>query len=461
MKLLVAGKVYIGEPHETSEEEKSVSEWLKFRLLEFRNLLLSLVRSRHAKTAALAWELLLKLIRSDSAIVGAKDAQPLLYYYTTQSLEDIFNGMETVEAPQFIIESCQKYADIQMALYKGIVSRLENSRNEYGNGDWLKVLFSIKMVTPAKGQEMPLWLLKGPEQARPHVTPQKLFKFAQKAWLAALDHDLTEHERKMMLKVMKTHILPCLETPEIMLDFLSSSCDQGGSVALLALTGLFQLIEEKNLDYPMFYPKLYALLDDMVLHSRYRSRFFRLLTTFLSSTHLPAALVASFIKRLSRLSLTAPPAAIIVVIPLTYNLIQKHRSCAIMLHRELQPSSGTGADDAQSSDPFNMKEQDPLRTRAIGSSLWELNTLENHYHPNVATLAKILSQPFTRPSYNLEDFLDYSYSSMLEAELNKPLTKPPVVEYFIPKTIYAEPADPSQSLWPTTDLWPFKEVCLI
>ena len=37
-------------------------------------------------------------------------------------------------------------------------------------------------------------------------------------------------------------------------------------------------------DYPSFYTRLYAFLDQDLLHLKYRSRFFRLAELFLSST---------------------------------------------------------------------------------------------------------------------------------------------------------------------------------
>lgn len=37
-------------------------------------------------------------------------------------------------------------------------------------------------------------------------------------------------------------------------------------------------------DYPSFYTRLYAFLDQDLLHLKYRSRFFRLTELFLSST---------------------------------------------------------------------------------------------------------------------------------------------------------------------------------
>jgi U3 small nucleolar RNA-associated protein 19 len=40
----------------------------------------------------------------------------------------------------------------------------------------------------------------------------------------------------------------------------------------------------RDRDYPMFYTRLYAFLDQYLLHLKYRSRFFRLTELFLSST---------------------------------------------------------------------------------------------------------------------------------------------------------------------------------
>ena len=128
---------------------------------------------------------------------------------------------------------------------------------------------------------------------------------AQEAWLALMDMDMDKEQRKLILGAMTTSVAPWFMKPELLMDFLTDSYNTGGSTSLLALSGVFYLIQERNLDYPSFYRKLYSLLDSGILHSKHRSRFFRLLDTFLSSTHLPAALVASFLKRLSRLALNA------------------------------------------------------------------------------------------------------------------------------------------------------------
>lgn len=59
----------------------------------------------------------------------------------------------------------------------------------------------------------------------------------------------------------------------------------GGVISLLSLNGLFLLMQEYNLEYPEFYPRLYALLKPNVFHAKYRQRFFRLLDLFLSSRY--------------------------------------------------------------------------------------------------------------------------------------------------------------------------------
>lgn len=63
--------------------------------------------------------------------------------------------------------------------------------------------------------------------------------------------------------------------------------DVGGVVSILALEGVFTLMQEHNLDYPLFYGKLYALFDPSIFHVKYRARFFRLADKFLKSTYLP------------------------------------------------------------------------------------------------------------------------------------------------------------------------------
>ncbi|OBZ78914.1 hypothetical protein A0H81_01297 [Grifola frondosa] len=254
-----------------------------------------------------------------------------------------------------------------------------------------------------------------------------------RAWLGLLPQlslDTGESNRALSLRVLNVlhrGVLPHLTRPILVMDWVSSAVDHGGTVGLLALNALFVLMKEYNLDYPSFYTRLYGFLDRNVLHLKHRARFFRLTELFLSSTlipmpssHLPAILVASFVKRLARLSLNAPPAAVVMIMPFTYNILRTHPSLMCMIHRD---------DDLLDvhCDAFLVNEPNPNLTKALDSSLWELYTHKIHFHAAVSTLARIFEEAFTRPQYNMEDFLDHTYGTMFETETKHKIRKDPVV----------------------------------
>ncbi|CAG8757018.1 21774_t:CDS:2 [Gigaspora rosea] len=142
---------------------------------------------------------------------------------------------------------------------------------------------------------------------------------------------------------------------------------------------------------------------------------------------------------MSRLSLTSPPHGIVILIPLIYNLIRRHPSCMVLIHRPYEINSRTvdgGHVNIISEDPYIFDEPDPMNSNAIASSLWELKTLQNHYLPNVATLAKIFQDKFNKPSYDLEDFLDHTYATLFEAETSKKPKKAPALAFEKPKFVF-------------------------
>jgi U3 small nucleolar RNA-associated protein 19 len=136
-----------------------------------------------------------------------------------------------------------------------------------------------------------------------------------------------------------------------------------------------------------------------------------------------------------------------------------------MVHRHLTRKRKEDAGSDGMEDPFNPEETDPTLTSAIDSSLWEIETLQSHYHPNVAAISRIISEQFTKQVYNLEDFLDYTYQGMITAELGTEektsFKKIPVVEYHIPKRIFTNrllEEDGGQDTAPGAllrDLWAF------
>ncbi|XP_077353516.1 nucleolar complex protein 4 homolog [Festucalex cinctus] len=244
----------------------------------------------------------------------------------------------------------------------------------------------------------------------------------ERMWLGFLKYKLPSNMYKKVLVILHDAILPHMSKPTLMIDFLTAAYDVGGAISLLALNGLFVLIHEHNLDYPDFYKKLYNLLEPSIFHVKYRARFFHLANLFLSSSHLPVYLVAAFAKRLARLALTAPPTALLIVLPFIYNLIRRHPSCRVLIHK---PS----AEDEPLEDPYLMDEDDPAQCRALESSLWEIKTLQRHYHPDVAKTAMIINAPLSQQEDDISEVLEITTFELMERDLKKTMTKSIPLEF--------------------------------
>ncbi|KAL7819621.1 CBF domain-containing protein [Trichoderma gracile] len=459
LRLLVQGSLIAKKG--LSEKDTVVVGWLKDQFAQYKSLLLQMLADEDL--AATALTLCMRLLKAEGEHLYDKEEYTFPYAFLESIVEVlIMSGSEDVRKA-FLESYVEQYDDIRYYTFravKTILGRLDKDDIPDNLFDSVFALLSALDGVPQSAEELEDFYVPRPKKKSHNlrtVTQHK--RQGQDAWLAILSIVRTKEERKRILNVISTNIAPWFTKPELLSDFLTSCYNTGGSMSLLALSGVFYLIQQRNLDYPSFYPKLYSLLDKDILHSKHRSRFFRLLDTFLGSTHLPAALVASFVKRLSRLALNAPPSAIATVVPWTYNLLRRHPTCTFMIHRPAQdPELKKHIQNNGFEDAFNPTEPDPMKTGAIDSCLWEVVQLQSHYHPNIATIAKIISEQFTKQSYNMEDFLDHSYASLLDAEMAKDIKKAPVVEFQIPKRIFLpqdEPASNPDSL--LVKLWDFGE----
>lgn len=414
LRLLAQGTM--SRKPDQSEKEIVVIQWLKDRLAEYKKILTLVLGSPSASTAL---TLAMRILKSEGQYLSTKEE----YSFPSNFLKDIVRSLLLEASSDVRQEFCENYlgefCDVRFYAFKAIKEVLGNhealdavdEESVFQSGYDIMSFFED---VPDSAEDMGEFYLDKPKKKNHPVnslTQQK--RQGQEAWLALLGVGPNREQRKQVLHIMTRSIAPWFSRPELLADFLTDSYNSGGSISLLALSGVFYLIQNRNLDYPSFYQKLYSLLDAEVLHSKHRSRFLRLLDTFLASTHLPAVMVASFIKRLARLALNAPPAAIVAIIPWFYNLFRRHPLTTFMLHRELRTEEEKALVESEGfHDPFVTDETDPMETRAIDSCLWELVQLQSHYHPNIATIAKIISEQFTKQSYNVEDFLDHSYSSV-------------------------------------------------
>ncbi|CAI7590539.1 unnamed protein product [Penicillium glandicola] len=439
-RLIAGGN--LTESSRAAENEKIVVAWLKERCLDYQNALVAIIREADASSQIAALTLSMRIVKERLAhIPGAENN-----VWSTGFFKDIFAAIVEAQNGQdlqaeAVAKFVKEYEDVRYYTFAQMADYASTKRTPEVLETLIKILQTCDEV-PGPEYKFENFYAKRDTKNKRLVSANSHKKQAQEAWLAILRNNLSQSQRKSLLRMMVHNIEPWFNRPELLMDFLTDSYNVGGATSLLALSGLFYLIQEKNLDYPQFYTKLYSLLDSELLHSKHRSRFFRLLNTFLSSTHLPSTLVASFIKRLGRLALNAPPSAIVVIVPFMYNFFKNHPTTTFMMHRSIRDKDLLAEVEKEGmDDPFDPNETDPNMTNAIESSLWEIETLQSHFHPNVAAIARIISEQFTKQAYSLEDFLDHTYAGMVTADLGleeRNLKKIPVVEYQIPKRIFTD-----------------------
>lgn len=410
-------------------KKQTVNKWLIAKYSSFKNIVFSFLNNKLAQETSLQLDLLsiiLNLIKLESKYLKSSDRD---LYFPASTYNDLVVALLTSKVGEILsdgsntnfiilefLEKFQTHWDLQFYFINTIVEQMIDWKSSKESAE-LQLIFSnfftiIKQNLSFTNDQQELkevatWI----SGDLPSICykPSHFKSQYQKVIIATLSYPLLNAQYKSTLLVLHKRIMPFMQQPQALLDFLTDCYDiEDDIIPLLALNSLYELMKNYNLEYPDFYTKLYSLLSSSLMYSRYRSRFFRLLDLFLSSTHLSGNLVASFIKKLARLSISSNSPSVVIVIPFVYNLLKRHPTCMIMLHNSQEFDTYT--------DPFELSQQDPMKTNAMQSSLWELETLMTHYHPNIATLAKIFGEPFRKHSYNMEDFLDWSYQTLLDSE---------------------------------------------
>ncbi|XP_031112383.1 nucleolar complex protein 4 homolog [Ipomoea triloba] len=292
------------------------------------------------------------------------------------------------------------------------------------------------------------------------VAKKMKLKFT-KAWISFLKIPLPLDVYKEVLVSLHQAVIPYLSKPIMLCDFLTRSYDIGGVVSVMALSSLFILMTQHGIEYPNFYEKLYALLEPSIFMAKHRAKFFELLDSCLKSPLLPAYLAAAFCKKLSRLSLSVPPSGSLVITALIHNLLRRHPSINCLVHQddtdettkensEAERETDVTADactevsvNGLGIDPFDEEERDPLRTNAMRSSLWEIDTLRHHYCPPVSRFVLSLENDLTVRAKTTEiavkDFSSGSYATIFGDEIRRRVKQVPLAFYKVaPTSLFSE-----------------------
>lgn len=265
---------------------------------------------------------------------------------------------------------------------------------------------------------------------------RKMMKFKDafsSCWLSLLPLLPPPHFKKS-LQLMTDLIIPNIIQPELLLSFFSRVHQSGGPEAILALEPLYFLMKEKNLEVPEFYDRLYDLIDGNVFKSSYRLTFMRQVGLFMSSTMIPAYVVAGIIKRLLQVALVSSPEVVVWATSLVYNLLWHYPTCRPLIHREASSDAVAG------SMVYDPKTSKILESQAIDSSLWEIKSIECQVHRTVSKLPNLFSEKFSRPPFDIDSIIDElekidSVSVALE-ELTHKWSRPPPTNSEIPMDLF-------------------------
>ena len=235
-----------------------------------------------------------------------------------------------------------------------------------------------------------------------------------------------------LLSCLAADILPNLTNPLALSDYLSGCFAAGGLVAVLSLQGIFILMLDQGLEYPMFYQQLYSLMTPSGFSSRYRYTLFRLVNVCLTSPHIPAYITAAFIKRTARVALLSPTPSLYFVLPFLRQLLQRHPNCLSLIHRTtaqatVQASTADATPEEIAAaekvaklfdgiDPFLPEEPCLEKCNAVSSTLWELAILEKHYIPAVPLMVSAFASP---AEDNTPLRFDKTYARLFTSEVTR------------------------------------------
>nr|CAG4649283.1 EOG090X04ZD [Scapholeberis mucronata]SVE93582.1 EOG090X04ZD [Scapholeberis mucronata] len=414
--LLSNGSLSEHGPPLEQDGAKKVREWTQERYQEFQTSLLELLGTDLISSQEQALISLMHLLQLEGQHPLQKLPEGKESMFPLDLLEKLLVRMLTLEKEATSVltrfQEFLEYEDVLFHLLRvlGKILKTQTMNEKYlKNLIYLMEHIILHDSSDKEEEKTKLFCIK-----RKHFTWNygQAKKYFSSIWQQLLKHPLTPSLYKRVLVLLPDKVLPHLEKPLLLTDFLMESYRIGGAVSILALHGVFLLMQNYNLEYPDFYSKLYALLDPTVLFVKYRPRFFYLLDLFMTSTHIPEYVAAGFAKRLARLALLSPPNLLVLLLHFVGNLMIRHKGLARLMHN---PENRNDIN----TDPFLMEEKDLMACKATESSLWEIKTLQSHALPEVANLAKFIDRDLPKTEWDISQDLELSMEDLLEKELKR------------------------------------------
>lgn len=401
-----------------SSVEEKYKGWMLSQLQETVRLLCGMFHHSKASVASQALSVVMALLRASFEARGAKDrwgqVEKQMLHHVVLSVCSTKRDSHSAIAR---IQQLLGYADVKIFFLKHLKKIITTavSGNKVNNIFINNVIGILEVVDMASLDldTVAVFLCRDQDPGHAVIDRVEAKNLFSDCWLSILKCRINLAQYKKVLVMLQDKVMPYLSRPFLLTDFLLSSYSVGGSISLLALSSVFTLISKHNLEFPQFYKKLYQLFTAEIFHVKYKARFFHLSDLFLSSTHLPEYLVAAFVKRIARLCLTAPAPTIPMAVRFIHNLLHRHPGLARLI-------DGSDTVGSLQSDPFDNMAEDPADCRAIDSSLWEIETLQNHALPQVSTAAKdLIEKGLRQQELDVSSMLEMDWSDVMEIETKK------------------------------------------
>ncbi|XP_011302242.1 nucleolar complex protein 4 homolog B [Fopius arisanus] len=421
LELLKRGDMYLERTISLTISEPSpelrYTTWLRSCYEDLWEKLLSFISDSRQSLQLQSLSTSLKLLSQE----GRTPIEPtgdLSYYFPLHRLKPLLMRLLSPDRDNVaLLSRFQEMSSYQDALYYTWKSLPALTPKRQPPDLFIKNLLELLDKIPLpKDEEIPQELLCGRPDSSPFAWDQlSVRRTLNKTWSCVMHWELSPQLHKHLLIVLLERIMPHLEKPVLLTDFLMDSLDADGPIGLLALQGVFLLVTKHNLEYPNIFTKLYSMFEPEIFHTKYKARLFYLSDLFLSSTHLPEALVAAFAKRLARLTLVAPPEDILIILLFIGNLLLRHPGLKRLIDH---PGGGIACErNSGVGDPFLMEERDPLQSNALSSSLWEIRALQFHVLPSVATAARFINDPLPSVEYDMANALERTGGHIFDKEI--------------------------------------------
>ena len=150
-----------------------------------------------------------------------------------------------------------EYADVKQHVIHNM-AKLVHSVEKKGQctpnfrSNSMRVLEILDFKDPGENKEdIDTLLCKKSTYPYDHQSARKSFSSLWEDFLKLNSNDVDLYKR--MLVILHDKVMPQLVRPLMLTDFLIESYNVGGSISLLALNGVFHLMDKYNLEYPDFY----------------------------------------------------------------------------------------------------------------------------------------------------------------------------------------------------------------